>query len=199
MKKIAFIPLFVSLIFSTSNGATMEQVKPGFAKNVIFLIPNGSSSSLANLARWTYNEGKPLNLDSIASGMVRTHSADSPIADTISAANAMATGWKTQEEELAYTPSKGGLFGSKSTPKGEELYPVASILEAAKLSGKAVGLVVTSEIQNATPGAFTSHVTSWDNYSDITEQQVYQDMDVVLGGGLTYLKKNQGFHRGYQS
>ncbi|MER2142121.1 MAG: alkaline phosphatase, partial [Priestia megaterium] len=50
------------------------------------------------------------------------------------------------------------------------------------------GIVSTSEIQHATPASFSSHVTSRSNYDDIGEQQVYQNMDVILGGGYDYLK-----------
>jgi alkaline phosphatase len=64
---------------------------------------------------------------------------------------------------------------------------VASVLEAAKLHGRAVGLVVTSRVSHATPAAFGSHIQDRDLENDIMEQLVYQDMDVVFGGGAGYL------------
>ncbi len=56
-------------------------------------------------------------------------------------------------------------------------------MEGAKQAGKATGIISTSEIQHATPAGFSAHVTHRSNYGDIAEQQVYQGIDVVLGGG----------------
>jgi alkaline phosphatase len=54
------------------------------------------------------------------------------------------------------------------------------------------GIVSTSEIQNATPASYSSHVTRRDNADDIAEQQVYANLDVVLGGGKhALLRKNR--------
>lgn len=53
--------------------------------------------------------------------------------------------------------------------------------------GKATGLVATSNIQHATPAGFSSHWYARSNYTEIAEQQVYQNIDVVFGGGRTYL------------
>ena len=61
--------------------------------------------------------------------------------------------------------------------------PVANILEAARLAGKATGLVATSEIMHATPADFSAHDPSRKDYDGISEQQVYQGMNVVIGSG----------------
>ena len=61
------------------------------------------------------------------------------------------------------------------------------MLEGAKQQGKATGLISTSEIQHATPAGFSAHVNNRSQYGDIAEQQVYQNIDVVLGGGLESL------------
>jgi alkaline phosphatase len=50
-----------------------------------------------------------------------------------------------------------------------------------------VGIVATSNIQHATPAAYCAHTTDRRDYQDIAKQQVYQNMDVVLGGGKKYL------------
>jgi alkaline phosphatase len=65
--------------------------------------------------------------------------------------------------------------------------PLASVLEGAKRSGRAVGVVVTVPIWDATPAAFTAHTTS--RYADpvILEQMLHQDLDVVFGGGRAAL------------
>jgi alkaline phosphatase len=44
-------------------------------------------------------------------------------------------------------------------------------------------LISTSKIQHATPASFSAHVTHRSDYDNIAEQQVYQGIDVILGGG----------------
>ena len=47
--------------------------------------------------------------------------------------------------------------------------------------------MATSRISHATPAAFAAHVTDRDNENSIMEQLVYQDIDVVFGGGARHL------------
>lgn len=162
-------------------------VKSGFAKNVILMIPDGMSHSGVTLARWVYNNGDALHMDEIASGLMMTHNADTAIADSAPAGTAMATGYKTQDKLIGVKPLAATLPGSTPVVSGEGMAPVASILEAAKLSGKSTGLVATSEIQHATPADFSAHAIHRSMYTNIGEQQVYQMMDVVMGGGADFL------------
>ena len=194
-KKVQFVTsmaLTLTVAFSSalSYAVPLTEVETGFAKNVIIMIPDGMSSDGVTLARWVYNDGEALYMDSIASGLVSTHNADTAIADSAPAGTAMATGYKTQDKLIGVKPAATTLEGAKSVEAGYELAPAASILEAAKLSGKAVGIVATSEIQHATPADFSSHTIHRNMYTVIGEQQVYQDMDVVLGGGRDYLLKD---------
>lgn len=89
----------------------------------------------------------------------------------------------------------------------EPYVPLATVLEGAKLKGKATGLVATCEIPHATPAAFASHVESRKQYDDIIEQMIYQDIDVVFAGGKDYLNDSRKdgenlttvlMNRGYQ-
>lgn len=140
-------------------------------KNVIFMIMDGTNSDIVTLSRWY--KGAGLNLDKILVGGVRTYSGESAITDSAAAGTAMATGVKTLADHIGM--SKDGK-------------PVLTVLEAAKLSGYATGIVSTSPVQHATPAAFTSHVIDRDEFGDIGEQQVYQGLDVILGGGAAWLK-----------
>jgi alkaline phosphatase len=65
--------------------------------------------------------------------------------------------------------------------------PLQTVLEAAKKAGLRVGLVSTSRVTHATPAAYASHILDrgWDN--QIMEQMVYNDIDVVFGGGKRHL------------
>jgi alkaline phosphatase len=57
-------------------------------------------------------------------------------------------------------------------PEKLQYRPLATVLEASKLKGKATGLVATSSVTHATPAAFASHVDSRNNQSEIMEQMV---------------------------
>ncbi|WP_333870115.1 alkaline phosphatase [Desulforamulus putei] len=156
------------------------------AKNVIILIPDGMTVAGTTLARW-YQGGTPLAMDEMACGLVRTYSADAPIADSAPAGTAFATGHKSHTGYVGVLPDAANMPGLAPIAKGDEKKPVATILEAAKLAGKATGLVATSEIMHATPAAFSSHFPSRKNYDDLSEQQVYNRIDVVLGAGSKFL------------
>ena len=191
MKKILISLLSLSIVITNSFSEKIENIPSGFAKNVILMIPDGMSTEGVTLTRWFYNNGEPLSLDEIASGMVRTHNSDTIIADSAPAGTAMATGHKTQDKLIGIKPSKSVLYGASMQDEQDAYAPVANVLEMAKLQGKSTGLVSTSEVMHATPAAFSAHSTHRKNYNDLGEQQVYQEINVVFGGGYSYLTKEK--------
>lgn len=166
-----------------------EVPKKAERTNVIMLIMDGSSDNLSTIARWY--KGEALAVDEILTGGVRTYSAESAITDSAPAATALATGHKSNSGYVGVLPSLVTTPGVDKIAEEDAFKPVANVLEGAKQLGKATGIVSTSEIQHATPAGFSSHVTSRSNYDDIAEQQVYQGMDVVLGGGWNSLKETR--------
>lgn len=198
MKKryvIVMLALFVGFVLApasvfaggasdVSKSSEKTSAKPEI-KNVIILIPDGMSMGGVTLARW-FQGGMPLALDPLASGLVRTYNADTPIADSAPAATAFATGYKTNSPYIGVLPSKAGLWGVPDVTV--PFRPVASVLEAARLSGRSVGLVSTCELPHATPADFSAHAPNRKNYDDILEQQVYNGLSVVFSGGYKYLE-----------
>jgi alkaline phosphatase len=90
-------------------------------------------------------------------GQSRTRSANSWITDSAAGATAFSCALK----------SYNGAIGVNATQQ-----PCGTILEAAKALGYATGLVVTSQITDATPASFSAHVT-WRKYeNEIAVQQV---------------------------
>ncbi len=152
--------------------------------NVIVLIPDGCSQSLVTLARWM--RGKPLAVDRMQTGAVRTHSASSLITDSAAAATAFATGVKTANGTIGAAPPQNAAFRPADLPYAP-YQPLATVLEGAKRSGRAVGVVATVGVWEATPAAFAAHAVSRNADEDIMEQMVHQDLDVVLGGGRQLL------------
>jgi alkaline phosphatase len=115
-------------------------------------------------------------MDDLASGLIRTWWRDGDkiggIVDSAPAATAYSTGFKTNDKFLGMT---------------YDLKPVATVLEGAQALGKSTGLIATSNIQHATPAAFSSHINDRALNTIISSQQVYNNIDVVFGGGSQFL------------
>jgi alkaline phosphatase len=159
-----------------------------FAQNVILLIPDGMSVAGTTLAR--FYKGQPLALDALACGLVSTWSSDGTIADSAPAGSAYSTGWTSQTGNIA-SIGKSYVLPGVRIPEYDDYQPVATILEAARLSGRSTGIISTSEFMHATPADFSAHDVSRSNYDNLAEQIVYNGIDVVLGGGTPYLKASQ--------
>lgn len=161
------------------------------AKNVIVLMTDGTGATHTALTRWY--KGTALPQDELIVGGVRTYGADSIITDSAPAASAFATGHKTDDKFISVLPAKTIIPGIPQISDDLKYKPVASVLEGAKLNNKSVGLVATSNIQHASPAAYSAHWSDRSKYEEIAEQQVYLTIDVVLGGGKQYLiPKEQG-------
>ena len=154
------------------------------ARNVIVMVPDGCSFSVQTLARWY--KGGDLALDGILVGAVKTHAANSVITDSAAAATAFATGHKATVGSLSVGARRKDLL-TKLRPTANPYKPLSTVLEGARLEGKATGLVATCHISHATPAAHASHIHNRDLDNEIMEQMVYQGMDVVFGGGKQYL------------
>ena len=157
--------------------------EPARAKNVIFLLTDGTGPEAWPLARWV--KGTPLAVDEILTGAVRTYGADSAITDSAPGATAFATGFKGTDKGISVAPWRITIDAAKADPANKYI-PLATLIEGARLTGRATGVVATSNVQHATPAAFSSHWHDRNNYNEIAEQQVYQGMDVVLSGGAQY-------------
>lgn len=164
---------------------------PVQAKNVIVLMTDGTGATHTALTRWY--KGTSLPQDDLIVGGVRTYGADSIITDSAPAASAFATGHKTDDKFISVLPARTTIPGIPQISDDLLYKPVASVLEGAKLKGKSAGLVATSNIQHASPAAYSAHWPDRSKYEEIAEQQVYLNIDVVLGGGKQYLiPKEQG-------
>ncbi len=155
-------------------------------KNVIIVMPDGMGATHAAVTRW-YQNGKRLAADEMISGAIRTYSAESLISDSAPASTAFATGHKSNSKFIGVLPAKTTMPGVAAIAADLQYKPVASVLEGAKLVGKSTGLIATSNIQHASPAGYSAHNFNRGDYNDIAEQQVYLNIDVVLGGGKQYL------------
>ncbi len=187
------IVLFVGLLFlsyvaaetATAASSRKNAARGPGQKNVIVLMTDGNGAAHTTITR--RYKGAPLALDRMFYSQMRTYSVDSLITDSAPAATAFATGYKTNDKYIGVYPSEVTLPGLPPLKEEWKYRPLATILEAAKASGKSVGLVATSNIQHASPAAYSAHVRERNDYNEIAEQQVYLDIDVVFGGGKQYL------------
>jgi alkaline phosphatase len=185
MKKILFSSFFL-LFFSIALLAQQKVVK-----NVIVLIPDGTSNAVLPISRW-YNGGAPLHLDPYMCGMVRTFCSNAPIGDSAPTSSTYASGVLSKNGYVSTVPPRdeNDLFPEKM--KTFEAYqPAFTVLEAAKLQKKATGLVTTCEFTHATPADFSSHTPNRGKAYVIGKQIVYNNVDVVLSGGTNYLYKTR--------
>ncbi|NLY46256.1 MAG: alkaline phosphatase [Tissierella sp.] len=177
--------VLILLMTSTTLGFAQE-VNNVSIENVILLVPDGTRVDSITLTRW-YNGGGPLAMDEMACGLVRTYNSDSPIADSAPSANAMATGFKSKTGFIGVLPDENTMPTLAPLADGDARKPVASVLEAAKLAGKATGLVSTSEVMHATPAAFSAHYPDRSNYDVLSKHMVYNNIDIVFGGGYNFM------------
>lgn len=193
MKKIKNLLISCSITLVLVSMATYANEKPkdyGSAKNVIIMIPDGMSIEALTTVRWM-TDNYSFTFDSWATGLVKTNNSSTPIADSAPAGTAMATGIKTESPFIGTYPTKAIMPGTKNFDENLVKSPIATVLEGAYRTGRSTGIVSTSNVQHATPAAYTSHYPDRKNYQILGEQQVYQNMSVVLGAGSKYLRPEQ--------
>ena len=181
MKKTNLILLFV--LFATITFA--QAVKP--VKNVILMIPDGTSIGVYSAARWykVYNNmGDALHVDPYITGTVSTFSSNAPIGDSAPTTSCYMTGMPARSGNVSIYPvhdPDNDLYPVDSTMAYQ---PLATILEASKIEkNKATGLVVTCEFPHATPADCAAHHYNRGNYNALAPQMAYQNLDVMFGGG----------------
>lgn len=153
-------------------------------KNVIVMIPDGCGVAHFTLARWY--RGEPLAIDALNVAMVKTYGSNSYITDSAPAATAMATGYKAHDKQIGVLPLNATIPGV-TIPAGLAGGPVATVLEGARLSGRATGVIATSTVSHATPAGFTAHWYHRGGEGIITEQMAYAGLDVLFGGGSKHI------------
>lgn len=174
------------------TSATSQQEKK--VKNVIMMIPDGTSTSVLSLARWYKYGICPadsvcwLTIDKLICGLVKTHSSDAPIGDSAPTGSTYATGYLSQSGYVATYPKSAGKGKDLVYVNPKRAYqPLFTVLEAAKINRKSTGLVVTCQFTHATPADFSAHTHERDELDLIAKQMVYNNIDVVFGGGTQYL------------
>ncbi|KGJ10575.1 alkaline phosphatase (plasmid) [Paracoccus versutus] len=166
--------------------STAETAK---AKNVIFILGDGLSVAHRTAARIMskgMTEGKANgrlamdDLDHMA--FIGTSSTHSIATDSANTASAYMTGHKSRVNAL-------GVYADR-TPDSLDDPRVETIAEALRrTTNKAIGVVSTSELQDATPAAVVAHTRKRADKAEIVGMFHDVQPEVILGGGSAYFLK----------
>ncbi len=190
------------------EAALARQPETGPAKNIILFIGDGMGVSTVTAMRILAGQragvdgaSYDLAFDTMPyGGLVRTYSVDGLVTDSANGASAITTGYRTINGAI-------GVDGEARRGVCDPARNVPTLAQRAKRElGKAVGVVSTAAITDASPAAFYAHVPArgWQSdvdmpaaareagCADIAAQLVLapDDIrpDIALGGGLTFFR-----------
>ncbi|XP_062355402.1 intestinal-type alkaline phosphatase-like [Cinclus cinclus] len=179
------------------------------AKNIILFMGDGMGLSTMSAARiykgqlaGGSGEESILAMETFPHmALAKTYTIDRQVPDSAATGTAYLCGVKANAKTLGL--SGAAVYGKCHTTFGNE---VDSVLHRARLAGKSVGIVTTTRVQHASPGAAYAHSASrgWyadanmpkealrDGCKDIAYQLVHNtDINVILGGGRMYMTPKQ--------
>ena len=167
-----------ALLIAGCAGLQANNAQISYPKNIIILFADGTASTQWEFGRYS---SAALRGQSFAAtdivfkdgvlGLASTYPHGAMVTDSAAGGSAMSTGYKVENDAVAVTPD------GKS---------VRTAMEAAKASGKRIGLVTTAAIHDATPAAFSVHAKSRRESQGIVDQYLALEPDVLLGGGADY-------------
>ncbi|WP_085297237.1 alkaline phosphatase [Cognaticolwellia mytili] len=184
MKK--FVPSILAsmMVMSCSQLSTNDSneliAKDNTPKNIIMIVGDGMGPAYTTAYRYFHDDPTTAQVEQTVFdrhlvGSASTYPArvSGYVTDSAAGATALATA----------TKSYNGAIGVDVDKK-----PVESVLVWAKKQGKKTGMVVTSQINHATPASYLAHNESRHNYNQIADNflAAHDNIDVMLGGGWQY-------------
>lgn len=153
------------------------RTRPDKPRNLIFLVADGMSTGTLQIANIHANRTLGRNLHmwellsepSVHTSLVTTECANSLVTDSAAACSAWGCGRRVNRGALCHTP--------------EGLDPIPLFARAHEHAGKAIGLVTTTFIQDATPAGFVVNAPKRSMYSAIAQQYASRPIDIIVGGG----------------
>ena len=187
MKKI--IIFFFLFLFTVSRPVDAQEKT---VKNIILLIPDGTSLSAVSAARWYQRYQQPdntkLNLDSYLCGTILTYSSNAPTGDSAPTSSCYLTGYPSRAGYISTYPVADPVNDLVPIDSSRAYQPLMTLLEASRIvQNKATGLVFTCHFTDATPADCAAHSYSRSKHEWIVPQMVHNRLDVVIGGGVSYL------------
>ena len=184
--------------------AAQRGAMSGKAKNVILFVGDGMSLTTVAAARILDGQlkGGPGEENRLSwerfpsTALSKTYNTDSQTPDSAGTMSAMATGVKTRAGVLSI-----GQQAARGNCAQAQNAPILTLWELAASRGFATGVVTTTRVTHATPGATFSHSAdrNWENDTDLpddaktagcldivgqmVETPYGQGPDVLMGGG----------------
>jgi alkaline phosphatase len=177
------------IIEATANGKTARvtweifDTPPATAKNVILFIGDGMTIAHRTAARILSKglvEGRyggELAIDDMPHmALISTSGSDSVVTDSANSMSAYTTGHKSCVNALGVYCAR-----NKSTLQHPRVETIAEIVK--RLRGLSVGVVTTTEIEDATPAGMVAHTRQRADFNDIVKMFFTVQPDVIMGGG----------------
>ncbi|RTR34719.1 alkaline phosphatase [Shewanella atlantica] len=183
------LSILISCINTAQATATKKVIEDEhLPRNIIYLIGDGMGPAYTSAYR--YYSDKPDTkavertiFDELLVGMASTYPDDDTyVTDSAAAATALATSTKSYNGAIAVD---------------HQHHALPTLLEIAKQKGKTTAVVVTSQINHATPASFLAHNESRGNYDAIADSYLTNLIkgkpvaDLMLGGGTKYFIREQ--------
>ena len=189
---------------ASSGTIRKPALAPTATKNLILFVGNGYGTTAITATRiHAAGEQGSLAIDGFPeTAMVKTYSKNAQSADSAAAMTALMTGVKVDNEVLSQTPDTRPYdeAGRPSATRDETTCPTAgnggpvrTLLELAKGSGRAVGIVTTARVTEAVTAASYAHLCHRGGENAIAGQlapggpdfnaKLGEGVDVVFGGG----------------
>lgn len=151
------------MVSATSNGYVSKTHPTAVAIGLVGNAPDIFLSPSSDAARDAYFLDKA------------KYGNKEPATDSASAATALATGYKTDDGNLAWLPGD---------PATGTLTTIAETLRGQY--GYAIGVASTVPFNHATPAGFVSHNVNRNNYSQIADEIILSvKPELVIGGGYS--------------
>jgi len=179
MKKMKKLIILLLLVFSFIHPISETAYGKNGPKNIILLIGDGMGLGQMEIARlFEYGKQGKLYTETLPyTALAHTYSANNRVTDSAAGGTALAIGEKTRNEMI-------GVGASGKEKK--------SILDLFKEHGYKTGIVTTNSVTDATPASFTASVKNrWADQREIAKQQLENQVDVIMGGGLSYFAANK--------
>lgn len=180
---LSLLALGMLFAFKLPAAGTNQEVR---ARNVILFVGDGMGPEHVNAARAFL--GGPLSFEHFPyhSDLGTDSATVSGPTDSAAGATAMSTGMRVYNGVI-----------SLALPGDGRILPTA--LEGCQARGKSSGLVTTSYMTDATPGAFAAHEESRTEYAAIAGDYLNDSRpNVLFGGGDRGLSPNLAQSAGYQ-
>lgn len=181
IKHVLLMATFAAMGSVGVGAQTVEAVGTNSPKYIFYFIGDGIGMgpvmSTMTYQRMVHPEQSLTMTSFPVVSWCQTYSSSSPVTDSAAAGTALSTGVKTKNTMLGMGP---------------DTVAVTSVARQLKDMGWGVGVVTTVAPDDATPGAFYTHVPNRGMFYQIDCDAAASGYDFIAGGGLRGLKDKQG-------